>query len=217
MAQQPTEPTLSEEKLYIGASVTNIEYHIYYKEKKGTGSVRSGYFTPITVALGYKVSERASVQMGIGYGGDRHETEWTGGTADNPVLMSAHSRTYAMALPVSGHFILFKAFRRLPVYGTASLIPALGITKSQVIENGIIVSDTKDTGMDMFATAGVGFNFKISKRFTGFMEYLFFKRNLTGKNSYYYDWNQDAPLLNRITKSLALGINYGLRKQSGTE
>lgn len=211
MAQLPAEDKPNEGKLYIGAGVTTIEYHIYYKDKKGTGAVRSGYFQPISFTLGYNLTERVRLQVGVGYGGDRHTTEGNRGTFDNPIPWSARSRTNAVAFPVSGQFVFFNVFKRFPVYGTASLMPAFGTTRSRVTEHGITVSDTKDSGMDVFATAGLGFNYKISKRFAGYLEYHFFKTNVTGENSFYYDWSQGAPKTHQIIKSLALGVNYRLK------
>ncbi|RIJ37712.1 outer membrane beta-barrel protein [Pontibacter oryzae] len=201
MAQQPEEVSPREGNLYIGVGATNVEYHIYYKEKKGTGTVRSGYFTPMFLTVGYKWTERAKLQVSLGYGGDKQEIEGAGGT-------TASSRTQALALAVSGQFTFFNVLKRFPVYGSVTAMPAYGTTKSKETENGVIVSDTKDAGTDVFATAALGFNYKISKRFTGYTEYLFFKRSLTGENSYYYDWNQDATLLDRVAKSLAMGLNY---------
>ncbi|RDV13820.1 hypothetical protein DXT99_17470 [Pontibacter diazotrophicus] len=212
IAQQPDEVSPDDGRLYIGAGITTIPYHIYYKERKNTGLVRSGYFTPITIALRYELSERASVQVSIGYGGDTHEIEGIGGTFDNPVHFTARSRTNAIAFPVSGQFILLNAFKRFPVYATASMIPVFGTTKASVTENSIVVSDTKDKGMDIFAIAGLGGRYKISNRFTGYLEYYFFKKNLTGGNSMHYDWEQFATRSRRIYKSLALGVNYRLQK-----
>ena len=117
VAQQPVKANPDEGRFYVGAGVTTIEYHIYHKDKKGTGAVRSGYFQPISFTLGYNLTERVRVQVGIGYGGDRHENEGTGGTAANPIPWSARSRTHAVAFPVSGQLVLFRAFKRFPIYG----------------------------------------------------------------------------------------------------
>ena len=91
VAQQLVEANPDEGKLYVGAGVTTIEYHIYYKDKKGTGAVRSGYFQPISFTLGYNLTERVRVQVGIGYGGDRHKTGGNRGTFDNPIPWSARA------------------------------------------------------------------------------------------------------------------------------
>ena len=213
VAQQPTEDSAGEGKLYIGAGLTNLGYHIYYDEPKSSGSIRSGYFHPISLNFGYKVNERIRVQVGLAYGWSKDNGEWSPGSADT-LLYQDYSRTRAVAVPVSGQLVLFKAFRRFPIYGTATLMPAFGSTQAKSTEtrHGVITStEGKDRGMNVFATAGLGFNYKISNRFTGYLEYLFFKTNLTGKNSFHHDWNQFAPKAEQIYWSLALGVNYRLK------
>ncbi|MCC9136643.1 hypothetical protein ACFSKU_07540 [Pontibacter silvestris] len=64
--------------------------------------------------------------------------------------------------------------------------------------------------MNAFATAGLGFNYKISSRFNGYVTYYFYKDNLTGSNSFYYDWEQSGNKIRRFIKSFGLGINYTL-------
>ena len=92
-------------------------------------------------------------------------------------------------------------------------MPSFGSTtaKSTEIRHGLVTTEAKDKGMNVFATAGLGFKYKISNRFTGYLEYLFFKKNLTGKNSFHHDWNQFATKSQQVYWSLALGVNYRLR------
>jgi hypothetical protein len=116
-------------------------------------------------------------------------------------------------VPVTAQMIFLKVFKRFPVYGTVSMIPSLGFTKAETQEmrSGTSTSSNASVnGMNLFATAGLGMNYKISSRFTGYAEYLFYKRNLTGQNSFHYDWEQYSPTGRRIFKSFATGLNYKL-------
>lgn len=93
-------------------------------------------------------------------------------------------------------------------------MPAFGATnakRTQTRHGVITTTGATDTGMNVFATAGIGFNYSISKRFEGYAEYLFFKTNLTGKNSFHHDWDQYATKSERFYRSLALGVNYRLQ------
>lgn len=213
VAQQPAEDSADEGKLYIGAGLTNLGYHIYYDEPKSSGAIRSGYFHPISLNFGYKVNERIRVQVGLAYGWSKDSREWSPGSTDT-LLYEDYSRTRVVAVSVSGQLVLFEAFRRFPIYGFATLMPAFGSTQAKRTEtrHGLVTTtEGKDRGMNVFATAGLGFNYKISNRFTGYLEYLFFKTNLTGKNSYHHDWNQFVTKLQQISWSLALGVNYTLK------
>lgn len=213
VAQQPTEDNSGEGKIYIGAGLTTIGYHIYYKEPKSSGAISSGYFAPISVSLGYRISERIRVEVGLAYGGSKDSGEWSPGDTDT-LLYKDYSRTRVVAVPISGQLVLFKAFKRFPIYGTATLMPSFGSTQAKRTEtrHGTTTStEAKDTGMNVFATAGVGFNYSISNRFEGYIAYLFFKTNLTGKNSYDHDWNQFATKSEQMYRSLALGVNYRLK------
>lgn len=212
VAQQPIEDNSGEGKIYIGAGLTTIGYHIYYKEAKSSGAISSGYFAPISVSLGYRIGERIRVEVGLAYGGSKDSGEWSPGSTDT-LLYKDYSRTRVVAVPVSGQLVLFKAFKRFPIYGAATLMPSFGSTKANRTEtrHGIVTTtEAKDRGMNVFATAGIGFNYRISNRLEGYLEYLFFKTNLTGKNSFHHDWNQYATKSERIYRSLALGVNYRL-------
>ena len=94
------------------------------------------------------------------------------------------------------------------------MMPALGTTKFKRIEtyrdNISTVLDVRDTGMNTFVTAGFGLNYKISKRFSGVIEYHAFKYNLTGNNSFHYDWDQGLTGFDRIYRSVGVGLNYRL-------
>lgn len=189
LAQQDSAMT-NEKKLYVGLGLNTTGFHIYYKNKKGTGIVRSGYYTPVTLHLNYRLTERARVQAGVSYGGDKDQNMVQNINASGEITTyEALSRTHVIALPVTAQFILLTVKSRFPIYATASVIPAFGSTYSETweIQNGVELNrvSVKDSGMNTFATGGLGFNYKISRRLGGYAEYLFYKHNLTGSNSFF--------------------------------
>ncbi|OKL40744.1 outer membrane beta-barrel protein [Pontibacter flavimaris] len=197
--------------LYIGANLTTVSYHIYYDEPEiEKYTIKSGYFNPFLLSLGYEINERARVQIGLAYGGSRDSYDWYLGDADT-LLYKDKSQTRVIAIPVTGKFVFFNANKCFPIYGTATVMPAFGTTdikRTEVHRNESAGHSMQVKGTDVFATAGIGLNYKISHRFNGYLEYLFFKKNLTSLNSQHQDWNQFATLPNRIYRSLAFGIEY---------
>jgi hypothetical protein len=207
IAQQ--EPSYIEKgKFTLGLNLQTVSYHIYYKEGKTQGSVRSGYFTPISINTGYQLSDRASVRVGLGIGGDRDKlTEQI-----QDVEYKHDSRTFALVSSLSFYHTFLNLYRKLPIYGTVSLVPAYGFTSLQTTHNGTngpVSHTVKDDGLNVFAMAGAGFNYQISNRLYGNMSYFFYKKNLSGMNSSHYDWDQGYGLRS-ITKSFELGVNYQL-------
>lgn len=203
-------------KFYVGASFNYAQFHIYYKERKGPGTVRSGYFTPVAINFGYKFNARASIQVGLAYGGDKHDYSWQSDPGiPNVITYHDYARTQAIALPVTMRFIFLNRYKRFPVYVTACLMPAFGVTRTKVTQtrkddNTTTSNTIKDSGSDTFATAGIGFNYKIKKRFSGYAELNFYRQNLTSDNSLYYDWHTQYPLFVTLIRSLSFGVNYNL-------
>ncbi|MBD1397516.1 hypothetical protein H9Q13_10090 [Pontibacter sp. JH31] len=156
----------------------------------------------------YQLSERASLRLGLGLGGDRDRlTEQIKG-----VDYKHDSRTIAIVSSLSLYHTFLNLYRKLPIYGTVSVVPAYGFTNLQTTHDGAdgpIVHTVKENGLNMFAMAGAGFNYQISNRLYGNMSYFFFKKNLSGMNSSHYDWDQGYGLRS-ITKSFELGVNFKL-------
>jgi hypothetical protein len=206
-AQQ--EPSFIEKgKFTIGLNLQTVSYHIYYKEGKTQGPVRSGYFTPISINTGYQLSDRASLRLGFGLGGDRDKlTEQI-----QEVEYKRDSKTIAIVSSLSLYHTFLNLYRKLPIYGTISVVPAYGFTSLSTTYNGVngpVSHTVKDNGLNVFAMAGVGFNYQISNRLYGNLSYFFYKKNLSGMNSAHYDWDQGYGLRS-ITKSFELGVNYKL-------
>lgn len=204
--------TSKENKFYAGIGLTNISYHIYYKEPKSSGHINTGYFAPIALNLGYKLSDRARLQVGLAYGGSKSRNDRLGGPLDS-VEYDYYSHTRVIALPVTMQYILFRAFKRFPIYVTGTVMPAYGMSKSKTIEtrnSGTTAYQVTDVAMNVFATAGFGFNYRISNRFQGYVEILPFKYNMNGRNSIDRDWEQYASKSRQLYRSLSFGINYSL-------
>lgn len=201
----------------LGVGLTNITYHIYYDGPQALWDrdINSGRFTPIYLNVGYK-ADRVSWQVGLAYGWDRfHESFiFLRAAGEEIAYLNSSSRTHVVAILVTMRFIWLKAIKRLPIYATATLMPAFGTTTGNRTETqgGVIVTSFTgtDAGMDIFATAGFGFNYKIKNRFGGYAEVLLLKTNLTGRNSYHHDWESYASLGRRLYRSLGIGVNYNL-------
>ena len=211
MAQSDTTGA-KENRLYIGAGFSTVSYHIYYNEPDEGEKHGAAYFAPLSLNIGYKWNERNSIQVGIAYGGSYDHFSWSAGSNDT-LSFEISSRTHVLAVPVNIRHTLFKAFKRFPVYGTATVMPALGFTKTSTIETRHQVATTstlRDSGINIFLTAGVGVEYKISKRFRGFFEYQAYKHNLTGRNSLFYDWDMGTKGFYKFIRTIGVGVNYHL-------
>ncbi len=192
--------------LYLGVNLNTTSFHIYYEGDKLPSAVRTGYFEPISVTAAYQLTERLKLQVGVGAGGDKDETE----LHLQDVKQSFKSKTIAFATPVSVYLTFLKIKKKLPVYGVVALVPAYGITTADVKitdDEGTRSFTVEDSGINVFTIAGVGFNYKISQHFYGNVSYFFYKTNLTGPNSFHYDWDKGYGGRSFV-KSLELGLNY---------
>jgi hypothetical protein len=168
---------------------------------------------PISLHFGYKLNKRASVQAGVAYGGDIHRDVDYAHDASGSLTtkFKTYSRTRVIALPVTMRFVLLYAFKRLPVYATATIMPAYGVTKienTKTSNNTPVTTTENHSGINTFATAGFGFNYKIWKQISGTADLLLFKKNLTCANSRYFDWRGEDPLSLRLIGSLEIGFDY---------
>jgi hypothetical protein len=202
-----------ESKFYTGIGLTTITYHIYYKNPTVQyGS--TGYFTPVFLNVGYKSSRTVRLQSGIAYGGSKSEMHWSLNHRDDDTLqIREKTQTRVLAVPVTIQVDLFRRYTRIPFYGTVSALTAYGQTNGSVTEilHGVPTTEhMQDTGINIFLMAGLGVNYKISKRFRGYTELFLFKRNLIGDNSFDYDWEAYSPWGRRLFRSFAFGVNYQL-------
>ncbi|WP_394341669.1 outer membrane beta-barrel protein [Pontibacter ramchanderi] len=173
--------------------------------------ISSGYFAPLSLYLGYNFGRNMRVQAGLAYGCSSEKFSWT---PDNKVFHTASSRTNVIAMPVTLQHVMFKVFRRFPMYATGTLMPAYGISQTEYAqsENGDTaeVNNITDKGINTFVSAGIGVNYKINPRLYGQVEYHALKHNLTGRNSFFHDWDQGFKGLLHFYKSVGIGLNYKL-------
>lgn len=204
VAQATDSGTATERKFYVGVGLSSISYHIYYDNPATSGYLPSGYFVPFAVNLGYKLSEKTTLQVGIAYGADKSHDTWFPGDQDT-LVYDMTSRTRVIAVPVTARITILKVYKRFPVYVTGTIMPAYGITKLKTIATsnaGTTTYQVRDSGMNVFTTAGFGFNYSISNRLKGYAEILPFKYNMNGRNSIDLDWEQYASKSRRLYKSL---------------
>ncbi|MHA6248679.1 outer membrane beta-barrel protein [Pontibacter sp. CAU 1760] len=198
-AQSSSAPDTTESKFYVGVELSTISYLISNHAK----SV-SGMFTPVAhVHVGYRLSERASIQVGLAYGetDDNFESIYFK-TADSTIYKSTRLSNRGLAIPITLQLTPFNPGRRLNVFATASLIPIIGEVSDRRTETldgkTDIMFDAHDSGIYTIFTAGVILNYKISKRLEGYGKVSPLYK-VVGKQSNYADSNP---------RPLALGVNY---------
>lgn len=211
-AQQIDSTASAENKIYLGVSFSTISHNIYYKSPKAGNNTAIGHFAPLSLNLGYRLNERTSIQAGVAYGGSSDHVDWM--SNDGTTRIDSYGKTNVIAVPLTVRHVFFKLFRRLPVYAAATFMPAYGITNSKITETKDNVTttttDVKDAGINTYFTAGVGLNYNITGHFNGFFEYYAYKHNFNGKNSVYYDWDQGMRGIDKVIRSVGIGLNYNL-------
>jgi hypothetical protein len=198
-AQNKTASDSTSSKVYAGIELTTITYSLANAEKHlGVGVNPYAQFN-----LGYRVSNRMNVQIGIGYGRDkvsRLESIYYG-HGDTIIYRYNSRNNYGLAIPLTAQYTPFNPGRRLNIYATTSLIPVFGEVNQQ--ESETYEGETKvtyeghDSGLYLLATAGLVLNYKISNRFEGYGKANLLYKDLSGY-SYYAE----------RAKSIAIGLNY---------
>ncbi|WP_242921478.1 outer membrane beta-barrel protein [Pontibacter liquoris] len=212
LAQKTDAARAAKHKFYAGIGLTSVPYHIYYKNPKTSGYLPSDYFVPFAANLGYRLTEKATLQGGVAYGGDKDQGSWLPDGQDTLAYEMA-SRTRVVAVPVTARINILKLYKRFPVYVTGTLMPAYGVTTLKTTQTSHAATTThrvKDAGMDVFSTAGFGITYRISNCMQGYAEVLPFKYNLTGENSRDLDWERYASQARQLYKSLGFWVNYTL-------
>lgn len=186
-------------KFFVGAEVTTIHYIMGNREAAG------GFSPYAQLHVGYKLSRRANVQIGLAFG-KKKEDELSSiyyGDNDTIIYYNRSLNHKGIAIPLSLQYTPFRPSNRLNLYATASLIPVFG--EANVKETETYEGETKiiynghDSGMYLLATAGLVLNYKFNKRFEGYS-----KANLLYRHVGHYNLYADK------TKSIAIGLNYNL-------
>ena len=203
-AQQTSLSDSSAKRAFIGASISSAGYQVMGKPKYDF----IGGVTPfLSVYYGYKVSKRATIQAGIGYGGN----EIKGGSMsrfispDSVYDKESYQRIRALVFPVTFKFTPFNPGKRLQLYANASITPVLGHIKARATESykgeiTTVLYDEETTSLTLITTAGLTLNYRINQRLDGYVDGLLFYKNL----------NFQRPDRYYKPKSIGLGVNYKL-------
>jgi len=204
VAQQSPSPDSTESRFFVGIGLNITHYPIM------GNLVKYKYFGGIkpfvNINYGYRLSKRATIQLGIGYGAN--EINGSYGryvSADTTYEVADYQHIRGIVLPVTLKLTPFNPNRRLQLYANASLAPIFGHIKAKATEsfegNTTVVYDEQSPTFDIVATAGLTLNYKISKRLDGYVDGILFYKNL----------NFQRPARRFYEhKSVGIGINYNL-------
>jgi len=200
--------TKAERKFYVGAGVSSVSYMLMYANHDVSGENIGGSIEPVvTVHAGYRLSPRINVQVGIGYNRDeeKHKTEYYAQEDDTQLTYREFSLVAkGLIVPLTVRFTPFKLQRRLQLYASASIVPALGSVKLHSIQrhedSTMVLADAHESGLNVFFIGGLHLKYRLSNRFDVYAEGNLLYRNIT--NQGLYDLSRP--------KSLGIGINYKL-------
>ncbi|MBF9255679.1 outer membrane beta-barrel protein [Pontibacter sp. 172403-2] len=203
MAQQSPSPDSTESRFFVGIGLNITHYPIMGEDKY----LYFGGIKPfVNINYGYRLSKRATIQLGIGYGAN--EINGSYGryvSADTTYEVADYQHIRGIVLPVTLKLTPFNPNRRLQLYANASLAPIFGHIKAKATESfegtSTVVYDEQSPTFDIVATAGLTLNYKISKRLEGYMDGILYYKNLNFQRPArrFYE-----------NKSVGIGINYNL-------
>jgi opacity protein-like surface antigen len=200
-AQNQTSSDSTAGRSFIGASISTVSYPVMGKPEYGFTGVVNPY---LNLYYGYKLSKRATIQLGLGYG--YNEVKWV--TLSRVVSRdSIYSGEYyqkinALVLPVTFKFTPFNPNKRLQLYANASIAPVLGHIEARATESyrgemTEVLYDEKTTSLTLVANAGLTLNYKLSQRLDGYVDGSLWSNNLSSRRNY-------------KGVSVGIGVNYRL-------
>lgn len=203
-AQSSLAPDTTESRFFVGLSLSSNHYPIMgdrkYKSFGGIMPIANVYY-------GYRLSKRATVQIGIGYGAN----EIGGGynefiSADSAYDVYTTKRIRGIPVPTTFKFTPFNPHKRLQLYAHASIAPIFGHIKARATREldgaETVLYDEQSMTFDLIATGGLTLNYRLSKRLD-----LYADATLLYKNFYF-----SRPAWNYYEgKSAGIGINYNLK------
>jgi hypothetical protein len=199
--QDPEGPSTSQnKKLYVGIDLSNVSYTLLYNDFGKGGGV-----TPwITPHVGYRLTPRLNVQVGIGY--NKSEFDMGGIYREDGDTELTHEHRYrttrGWVFPVAIQFTPFNPSRRFQFYATAKFVPTVGSTKHQHAKDraGVttVLSEEKYSGVNTIFIGGLLLKYSISRRFDVYLEGNLLYKNFK-RTSLYEAYRP---------KSLGLGVDY---------
>lgn len=203
--QDSVKLSATENKLYVGIGLSNISYMLVHD---GLGNV-SGSIEPwITPYVGYRLTPRLNVQIGIGYGKSKeHFGAEYYESQDNEGLTywNTYNTTWGVTVPVTLQFTPFNPNKRLQLYATAKFVTVFGSTEIQGVKRYAgtsTVSEGEGSEVNAFFVGGLLLKYKINERLDAYVEGNFLYKDLRRKNNNY---------ANSRPMSLGLGLDYKLK------
>ncbi|TPE42556.1 hypothetical protein [Pontibacter mangrovi] len=194
-----------ERKLFVGVEANSVSYMLMFNSKTG------GSIEPIvTPHIGYKINQRLSVQLGLGYGKDKLDfggTYYANEEDQQKHVLTFENRkntTSGWVVPVNFQFTPFNPNRRIQLYATASLVPTYGETDwtftRKRAEATTVLEQRHGSGFNSFFIGGLLLKYKWGSRLEANAKVNLLYRHL-GKFS---EYAESKPL------SLGIGIDYRL-------
>jgi hypothetical protein len=193
-----------EKKSFIGVGLSNTGYYVAGKRKY---EVMGGVMPFLTLHYGYRLSKRATFQLGVGYG--RNEMSLYGGgtyvSPDSVSSIESHQNIRAIVFPLTLKYTPFNPYKRFQLYGNVSLAPVIGNIKARATENyrnsSTQLYDEEMSSITVIATAGLTLNYRLNNKLSLFADGILFYKN----------FQFDRPNPNFLDyASAGVGLNYRL-------
>lgn len=194
-----------ESKYFIGIGLNNTQYPIMGEPKHESFST---IIPMVNVNVGYQLNKRTTIQIGVGYGANEINGVGTGSLRDGELGMSyRYQHIRGIVTPLTLKWTPFNTYKRLQLYANASLAPIFGHMKARATdvygEDVILLYDDKFYTFDLSATVGLTLNYKINKRFEGYIDGILMNKNLYFQRPTTSFFTQQA--------SIGIGLNYRLK------
>lgn len=186
---------------FVGGMISSIGYDVKGKTKYGS----LGVSPSLLVHVGYQISERASIQVGLGYGKDVFfRNSFRRYSSDSIYVAHKMSQVKALVTPITLKITPFNPQKRLQLYANTALVPLIGSIRAN--SNEIRNSEFKRLynehiySFNLVATAGLTVNYRFNSRFDAFIDSELVSISLHDLKKPAFD--------NHIP--LGIGINYRL-------
>lgn len=210
VAQPSDSLNQNKSKFYIGLGLSTNYYALYYKNRSTDPKYSNNFVARPYLNIGYQLNKRISLQVGIAYATKKvHDYDIYYGAGTNTIERHFYDNTKAIVMPFTLRFVFFNINGKLPIYGTAAVIPAYARSELKRTEGSNNITITtfhgQASGLNAFFTAGLGFRYTIRKRFSGYAEVIMYNRNMTGDNVDPFRFEKFG-----VFRHSGLGFNYNL-------